>query len=344
MKLFVRTALVSSAALMGLAFAPATFAADSLEIRNFIGTISWSNGPMSVEIEENAGDTKISGRSNITVDGGFEKIDGKDCKSSYGNFDIDWFGKKSEGHIGGFKDLEDYPVLNITVPSDTKLVIRNSVLFTLGEPDVREADLDLRHCGNVKLGDVENTLALDSRGSADVSAGRTGQIAANLRGSGDLEAGDTGDVMAKSHGSGDIELGNAGSIEVSLHGSGDLESEDVNGPVNLTSQGSGDVELNDVEGSLTYSSFGSGDLDVSSVTGDKLYLKSHGSGDIDVEGGNVEKLTIIMRGSATAEYDGEARTADLNTSGSGDIYVGSVEKLSEIKATGSGDVNIGDRD
>ena len=344
MKIFVKTALISSAAFMGLAFAPAASAKDSLEIRNFIGSINWSNGPMSVEIEENAKDTKISGRSNITVDGGVETIDGSDCKSSYGSFDIDWFGKKSEGRFGGYKDLEDYPILNITVPTDTKLVIRNSAVFTLGEPNIKEADLELRHCGNVTLGDVENTLALDSRGSADVSAERIGQIAASLKGSGDLTAGDTGDVVAKSHGSGDIELGNVGSLEMSLHGSGDLETGDVNGSVDLTSRGSGDVELNDVDGSLTYSSHGSGDLDVSSVTGAQLYLKSHGSGDIDVEDGRVDDLTIILRGSGTADYDGDAEAASLSSSGSGDIYVNSVKRLSEIKATGSGDVNVGDRD
>ena len=344
MRPFLKTALVSSAAFLGLALAPATFAQDSLEIRDFIGSINWSNGPMSVEIEENAGDTKVTGRSNITVDGGFAKIDGSDCKSSYGSFDIDWFGKKSEGRFGGYKDLEDYPVLNITMPSDTKLSIQNSAVFTLGDPDIKQADLELRHCGNVTLGDVKKTLALDSRGSADVTAGRTGQIAASLKGSGDLSGGDTGDVVAKSHGSGDIELGNAASIEMSLHGSGDLEAGDVTGSVDLSSHGSGDVDLNDIGGSLSYSSFGSGDLEVSSVVGAQLSLKSQGSGDIDVDDGRVDELVIILRGSGAAEYDGEASTANLRSSGSGDIYVGSVQRLGEIKATGSGDVNVGDRD
>ena len=343
MRHFIKTSLISSAAIAGLALAPAAFAQDSLEIRNFVGSINWSNGPMSVEIEENAGDTDISGRRNITVDGGIEKIDGSDCKSSYGSFDIDWFGKKSEGRFGGYQDLEDYPVLNITVPVNTTLIIRNSAVFTMGTPDIQEADLDLRHCGNVTLGDVENTLALDSRGSADVDVGRTGQIAASLKGSGDLTGGDTGNVVAKSHGSGDVELGDATSIEMNLHGSGDLEAGDVAGTVDLSSHGSGDVELNDVDGSLAYSSFGSGDLEVSSVTGAKLYLKSHGSGDIDVEDGRVDDLTIIVRGSATTEYEGEAETANLSSRGSGDVYVNRVNGVAEIKSSGSGEVEIDER-
>ena len=343
MKPFVKTALISTAAFAGLAFAPAAFAGDSLEIRDFIGSINWSNGPMSVDIQENAGDTKVTGRSEVIVDGGVGKIDGSDCKSSYGSFDIDWFGKKKEGRFGGYKDLEDFPVLNITVPNDTTLVIRNSVVFTGGNPDVGEADLELRHCGDVNLGDVENTLALDSRGSADVTVGSTGQIVASLKGSGDLTGGDTGDVLVKSHGSGDIELGNAASIEMSLHGSGDLEASNVKGPVDVSSHGSGDAELNDVEGSLTYSGHGSGDLEVASVTGSVLHLKSHGSGDIDIGGGDVGNLTVIVRGSATVEFAGEAETANLRASGSGDILVDRVNGVAEIKTSGSGDVEIDNR-
>lgn len=343
MKNFVKTALISSAALAGLAFAPAAFAGDTLEIRDFIGSINWSNGPMSVEIEKNAGDTKVSGRSNMTVDGGFEKIDGSDCKSGYGSFNIEWFGKKKEGRFGGFEKLKDFPVLNITVPRDTKLVIRNSIIFTAGSPDIDEADLELRHCGDIDLGDIEHTLALDSRGSADVTVGSTGQIVASLKGSGDLTGGNTGDVLVKSHGSGGVELGNAASIEMSLHGSGDLEAFDVGGLVEISSHGSGDVELNEVAGSLTYSSHGSGDLDVVSVTGKQLYLKSHGSGDMDVGGGNVESLIVKVGGSGTAEYSGEAKTGKLSSNGSGDILVNRVSGVVEINSSGSGDVEIDER-
>ena len=343
MQTMIKLALTASVALGSLTFAPSAFAEDSLEIRDFIGTINWANGPMSVEIEDNAGDTKLSGRKAVIIDGGVDKIDGSDCKSNYGSFDIDWFGKKKEGHFGGFKNLEDYPILNVTLPNDAEIVIRNSVVFSLGSPDVYDADLELRHCGKVSLGDVENTLALDSRGSADVSVGRTGQIAASLKGSGDLSAGDSGDVLINSHGSGDVELGNAASIEMSMHGSGDLEAEDVAGAVELSSHGSGDVDLNDVEGILIYSGHGSGDLDVSSVAGSQLYLKSHGSGDIDIGGGDVDTLKIIVRGSATVEFSGAAETANLSASGSGDIQVNRVNGRAEINTSGSGDVEIDER-
>lgn len=344
MKNILKPMLISSTAFAGLAFAPAAFAGDSLEIKDFIGSINWSNGPMSVDIQENAGTTKINGRRNMTVDGGIKKLRGANCKSSYGSYNIDWFGKKKEGRFGGYENLEDYPILNITLPSDTTLMISNSIVFTDGAPDIGDADLALRHCGKVNLGDVQNTLALDSRGSADVTVGATGQIAASLKGSGDLTGGDTGDVLIKSHGSGDVELGDVASIEISLHGSGDLDVGDVDGAVDISSHGSGDAGLNNVTGSLRYSGHGSGNLDVSSVEGSELSLKSHGSGDIDIGGGYVESLEIIVRGSASVDFSGEAKAANLTANGSGDIRVSRVSGAAEIKSSGSGDVEIDARD
>jgi len=338
-----KRALIGSVALTAVAFSPAAYADDTLEIVDFIGTIAWSNGPMSVDIEKNAGDTEVSGRSSLTIDGKVGKIDGKDCKSSYGSYNLNWFGKQKEGRLGGFEDLDEYPVLNVTLPRDATLVVRNSVIFTDGSPDVFEADLELRHCGDLTLGDVENTLAVDSRGSADVKVGQTGQIVANLRGSGDLTGDNSGDVLIKSHGSGDVELGDIRSLEMNLHGSGDLDAGDVDGAVELSAHGSGDVELADVEGSLSYAGHGSGDFEADSINGPQAYLKSHGSGDIDIDGGDVEKLEIIVRGSATVEFAGEAGTAELKASGSGDIYVDQVSGVAEIKTSGSGDVEIGDR-
>lgn len=343
MKKLLKAALFSSVTATGFAFAPAAFAGETVEIKDFIGTITWSNGPISAEIEKNKGDTKISGRDNLTIDGGVDEIDGKDCKSSYGNYDINWFGKKKEGQFGGYENLEDYPVLNISMPSDATLILRNSVIFTNGTPDVAEADLELRHCGKVTLGNVENTLALDSRGSGDVTVGRTGQIAANMRGSGDLEGEDSGDVIIKSHGSGDVDLGNIASLEMSLHGSGDLEAGDVAGPVELKSHGSGDIDLRSVKASLSYDGHGSGDLEAASVEGGELYLKSHGSGDIDIGGGKVENLRIIVRGSASVDYSGEANNADLSVSGSGDIFVNRVNGVADIRKSGSGDIDIDER-
>ena len=343
MKIRSKRIILSSLACFGLAFAPSAFAAESLEIRDFVGVINWSNGPMGVDVEANKGDLKVSEGRRVIIDGGIEAPNGSDCESSYGHYDLDWFGKKKKGHFGGYENLEDYPVLNITLPANTALVIRNSILFTQGEPDVRSADIDLAHCGSTKLGNIQNNLTLDSRGSADISVGDTGRVQAILRGSGDLSGRNSGKVNIAANGSGDVELGSTKALDVSVHGSGDLETSDIEGDVKISSHGSGDVELGEIDGSLIYSGHGSGELEVSSVTGPSLSLKSNGSGDIDIASGEVEKLMVSVSGSADVEYDGKAGKANLRTSGSGDISVNRVDGLAEVKASGSGDIDVGQR-
>jgi len=336
-----------SAALM-IATAPASFAQDSLdenslEIRNFIGSIYWSNGPLSAEVQKNPGDTKISGRAIITVDGGHSKIDGSDCKSAYGRYDFDWFGKKKEGHFGGYKGMEDLPVLKVTLPENTKLILRESIIFTDGAPDIGAADIELSYCGKLTLGDIDDTLALNSRGSADITVGKTGQIVAYLKGSGDLTGGESTDVLIDSRGSADVELENLTSLEISIHGSGDVKTGDIDGEVKVKSHGSGDTELGHVDGSLSYSGHGSGDLDVASVDGAFLELSTHGSGDIDIGGGRVGKMTARVHGSGNTDFSGEAETANLRVSGSGNIQVNRVTGAVETKTSGSGDVDIDER-
>ena len=336
-----KRALLSSLTCFGLAFAPSAFAADTLEIQDFVGVINWSNGPMAIDVKENKGDLKISEGRRVIIDGGIEALNGSDCESSYGHYDLDWFGKKKKGHFGGYDDLEDYHVLNVILPANTGLVIRNSIVFTQGAPHVSRADIELSHCGSVKLGDIENNLTLENRGSAKISVGNTGRIQAALKGSGDLTGGNSGEVFLKSQGSGDVTLGKTKKIEMNLHGSGDMEISDIDGDVEVLSQGSGDVELGNIMGSLKYSGQGSGDLEVSSVTGARVSLKSQGSGDVDIAGGKVETLMVDVSGSADVDYAGQAGKATLETSGSGDISVDRVDGFTEVKTSGSGDIDVG---
>ncbi len=342
MRIPFKAMLCTSVFMICAATAPSAFAADTLEISDFIGTINWSNGDMKVDIE-NKGQTKVSGRKSLSIDGGQNAIDGNDCKSSYGSFSIDWFGKEKSGRFGGYENLEDFPILTVHIPEDTKVIIRNSIVFTEGTPNINEADIELRYCGALTLGDVTTMLALDNRGSADVTIGASGQIAANIKGSGDLVGGDSGDVRIHSNGSGDVELNRIASLDINSTGSGDFEAADVNGDVELSSRGSGDIELGDIIGSISYSGRGSGDLEVSSIDGAKADLTSSGSGDIDIDGGEVETLAIIANGSANIEFSGTADTATLQASGSGNIRVDRVKGDVDIRSSGSGDIDVEDR-
>jgi len=60
-----KSGIIGSVALAMMAVSPAAFAGETLEIKDFIGVITWSNGSLSVEVAKNVGDTQISGRSSL---------------------------------------------------------------------------------------------------------------------------------------------------------------------------------------------------------------------------------------------------------------------------------------
>ena len=161
MSFYLKTTTLGAVLFAAMAVAPASLAQESLEIKNFVGSIKWSNGPLSVEIEKNAGDTKIKGSKSVTIDGGISDIDGKDCKSAYGRYDFDFFGKNRKGHFGGYKGLDNLPILKIALPEETKLILRDSIVFTEGTPNVGELDVEMSYCGEMTLGDVTETVAID---------------------------------------------------------------------------------------------------------------------------------------------------------------------------------------
>jgi len=343
MPTFLKTTIMT-AAIMGMSgIAQNSFAADRLEIHDFIGTIHWSNGPLSAVIEKNGGKTQVLDVNGLTIDGQVKDIDGSDCQSSYGRFNLDLFGKEKQGHFGGYKKLDDLPILKITVPEQTKLTLRDVVVFTHGNPKIGVADIELRHCGNVTLGNVDGQFALDSRGSADVTVGTTGALVVNMSGAGDLSGGDSQDVLIKANGAGDLELGDLTSLEISTHGSGDVEINDVSGAVAISSHGSGDVELGQINGNLSYKSQGSGGLDVDSVNGNELKLETRGSGDVEIGDGKITRLIAISTGSGSIEFEGQARTADLRSSGSGDVLVDRVTGSADVRSSGSGEVKVEER-
>lgn len=319
-----------------------------LVIEDFIGTIKWENASgdvfISMSMNENKLDIdKISG--GLVVNGGIENPDGNECKSYYGSYDLSFFGKKkqSSGKLGGYKNLEDYPILDITLPTNTTLVIRNSIVFTTGEPDIGEADLDLVHCGKINLGNVAGALLLESRGSADVTLGDANNIDAEIKGSTDIEAQIIGGLRYKSWGSGDLEVQQTQNATVKISGSGDVEIEDVLGFAELVSSGSGDIDIGTVNGELGYSGSGSGDLSIDKLGSDSsrnVALRSAGSGDVSIGDGSINSLKISASGSSNINVDGTVQNADIKASGSSDIYLGTVVGEIRRRTSGSSDIHI----
>lgn len=348
------SASASALSLIALAM-PLTAMADTrpeLVIEDFIGTINWVNGSGDVRVtqQKNAGSLNLkSNAGGLLIDGGISDPDGENCKGYYGSYDISLFGdkKRNSGKFGGYEDLDDYPILDIALPSNTKLVIRNAIVFTKGKPDLAEANLDLSDCGKINLGDIEGILSIQSRGSSDVTLGDAGEIQAELRGSGDLEAQNIGDVTYKGRGSGDVSLEKVGNLNLTTSGSGDAEIEDVMGYAKLSSSGSGDIDIGSVGDDLEYKGSGSGDLSVDEIRGDGnniVDLSTSGSGDISIGDGAIAYLTVSAAGSANVTVDGIIKDADVRASGSSDIYLDTVTGDIKQRTSGSSDIHIDHQD
>ena len=337
----MRKAVIVGTALSLIA-SPA-LAQETLVIEDFIGTVTISTDAgksLRIKDRDNAGDLKINDRDgSLVIDGGIEKVDGSKCQGHYGRFNFTFFSdKERKGNIGGYKDLDEYPKLTITAPDDVNLIIRNSAIFgTAG--NIGSGDLDLRHCGNLEIGDINGPLDLNVRGSADVKTGNAKSVDARISGSGDLEMLDIEDGTFSVSGSGDIEIGNATSLDVRVSGSGDISFEDVSGNAKFRSSGSGDVEGGEVFGGLDYDASGSGDLDIENVVGD-LSVEISGSGDAAIDDGDVDHLIVHTSGSSSVDFDGTAQTADLDASGSSDIFVDTVEGKASVHASSSSDIDI----
>ena len=156
---------------------------------------------------------------------GVEDLSKDGCKGYYGRSSWSWGGKSRKGNFGGYKDLDSFPVLNLTFPDTTKLVIENVIIFTNGRPDVAKADLYFSQCGNVKLGDISGELSLISRGSTDLEFGNATRIDIEASGSGDVIGGSiSGEAQIVSRGSSDVKLGDIGYLSAETSGSGDIKA------------------------------------------------------------------------------------------------------------------------
>jgi len=319
---------------------------NELVIENFIGTINWSNdaGKIRVIDQDNMKDVNLYEGDSFLIDGGISDPDGNKCEGYYGNFDLNIFNKKRQGRFGGYEDLEDYPVISLTLPEDTNLVLKNAIVFSEGEPNIAAADLTLENCGKINLGNVSEALNLKSKGAADLSFLNAGSLTSDVAGSSDIKGESVGPLYARGRGSGDIEIETAASLDVEISGSGDLQVQSVIGDALIKSSGSGDSDLGDLSGELDYRGAGSGDLSIDEIGLDgakSAKLKSAGSGDIDIDNGLISFLTLNVSGSSHADIDATVEDVVATASGSSDIYINTVTGSVEKRSSGSSGIDIG---
>lgn len=352
-----QTTYILKSAILALPFlglsTPSAFAdqAPELIIQDFIGTINWSNGGDTLEITDRkkARNVEITTSSNVTTfDGAFDDLDGNKCQGFNGSFDLNFFGKKDhKGILGGYEDLEDYPTLTLSLPTGAKLTVKNSIIFTQGQPDLAEADLSLTHCGKINLGNVAGDVRVEGRGASDLTLKNARSLSSKMSGSGDIKAVDVNFISANGRGSGDLEVRQAGDVDIETSGSGDVDIDTITGSAIFETSGSGDFEIGSIAGSLDYRSSGSGDLELDQIGGqgnNRVGLQSAGSGDISIGGGAITELFVKISGSANADLDVKVRDAVLKTSGSSDIYVDTVTGSLKKSSSGSSDIEVDNRD
>lgn len=289
------------------------------EITDFIGRITVVNGET----------VKLSGADETTVtqDGQRWAVSGdiiakaSSCRENNSRVEISLGDWSWRGRRGGYKNLNEYPHLKITLPPDAYLKISNSVIY--GDVDnIGRADIDLRHCGDLVLGNISRGLDLNISGSADFTAK------------------DIGKANVRVTGSGDVTADNIGALSLDVTGSGSFEAKSVTGSANITVQGSGSVEIDDVVGNLDYEGNGSGELSIDDIEAEELSIRINGSGDVEIDSGEIGKVSIITNGSSDVSYDGKAENLRVKASGSSDVTVKKVSGEIDVNVSRAADVRV----
>lgn len=179
--------------------------------------------------------------------------------------------------IRGSADLTARNVGNVDVDikGSGDLDVQNAKLVKLsvaGSGDaefenVKSADVSVSGSGDISFGDIDGSLAAESRGSGDIDAGDVaGDFIYDGGGSGDLDIGDvTGDR---------ISIDVSGSGDVSIDG-GDVQN------LNITTSGASEVYYGGTAENADLVATGASDIRVDKVTGE-VRSKERGAAEISV--------------------------------------------------------------
>ena len=277
-----------------------------IEIEDFIGTlVVETSSTSSISVEMMPGEAVAAGEMGVPTlrdtSNGLLIIGDKDAKirncSSDGRGGYEF---RLKGHER--RPLSDFPIIRVAVPENTEIELE----INGGVADVeslRAADVHVRECGDVVLGDIEKKLEASISGSGNITAGDVGNASLIVRGSGGIEVGDVD-----------------GATKVSIAGSGDVSLGMVNGPVHTSISGSGNVRLGG----------GAGDLDVG----------IRGSGDVRIEGGDFADAEISITGSGEVKMSGVVTDLSVSIAGSGDVNIAEASGEISVNRIGGGDIVV----
>ena len=208
-------------------------------------------------------------------------------------------------------------------------------------------DLSVREGGSgayrvtVPVGNLDLRLS----GSGGLAAERvTGRLDASFSGSGGTLIREMagGSATVRASGSGGARIGGTiDALEIDLTGSGEVDVAAAGG-TDIETSGSGSVRAGRVDGPLSFNASGSGGLSVGTVRAGRVEIRTSGNGNTRIRGGSIGSLRITVHGSADARIEAVVETADLSTSGSGNIDIRQVTGPVTRKSSGSGRIRIGD--
>ena len=317
-KLTIYLASIASAAILaGTAHAGQ---APTLEIEDFIGTIEVQTGNFSKISVIEADGASIDLDGNRIVINDDQSVRNLNCR--YKNNDV-LIGKRG-GWLSssrGFKSITTYPKVTIKAPANMYLIISNSLVFgNVG--DIGSGDIDIRSCGELKLGDVN------------------GQFDLNISGSGNLEMGDAGRSDISVSGAGDLKAGDLASADINVSGAGDVVVGDIIGHAEIRSSGAGDISAARIKGGLAYHGSGASDFNADYVGGGDLSIRVSGSGDVRIDEGAVNTLYVKASGASGVRYGGASVSAEARASGAADITINEPSGKLRTSDSGAGDVHV----
>lgn len=268
--------------------------AQDLVIRDFVGTVTITTGPASLDVLRKHPDLVTDSGGRLLIDGNIDKPEKSGVCGSYRS----WWG-------GGGKSasLDDFAALDVTLPEGATLSIENSyVRLDASDTALSDAEVELAGCFDAALGDMLEA-DIGKSGSGALSIGSTGTLKLGKSGSGDVTIEDVGTLDYGQSGSGDVSIGRIGvSGKIGKSGSGDVRIGTVQGPLTLAKSGSGRVRVDG--GSIT-----------------ALKIGASGSGGITVDA-DVVDASIAKSGSGDVRLARVSGRLEQSTSGSARITVG----------------------
>jgi DUF4097 and DUF4098 domain-containing protein YvlB len=193
--------------------------------------------PIDLVVEIGKGRVRISAAETTEATVEVEGPEAEDVTVTFESNELRVIGPK---HAGGFFSKESRLDVRVTVPTDSRVMVKTGSADIEIDGQVGDARLKTGS-GDVTCDTFSGAASIDT-GSGDVEVSEAHAELQVKSGSGDVSVGSCVRELNISTGSGDVEVGTSNARTVVKTGSGDLKVVAANGDVSL-STGSGDLTI-----------------------------------------------------------------------------------------------------